>query len=66
MQDENWSKKCAKILQFCHQTIIALVKAEYPDLALRLFLQGTLTIGQIRFQNYETIAYEFFSQVMSL
>ncbi|KAL1115285.1 hypothetical protein AAG570_007316 [Ranatra chinensis] len=65
-QDDMWDKKCGKILQFCHQTIMALVKAEYADLALRLFLHGTLAIGQIRFTNYETIAYEFLSQAFTL
>lgn len=65
-EDEVWSKKCTKIFQFCYQTIVALVKAEYAELALRLFLQGTLAIGEICFENYETIAYEFLSQAFTL
>lgn len=63
-QDEYWQKKCAKIFQFCHQTISALTKAELAELPLRLFLQGALAIGQIDFENHESIAYEFVSQVI--
>ena len=63
MQDENWEKKCGKIFQFCHQTIGALIKAEQAEIPLRLFLQGALAAGRIKFENSETVAYEFFSQV---
>lgn len=66
MQDDKWEKKCNKIFQFCHQTISALIKAELAELPLRLFLQGALVAGQIKFENYETVAYEFISQVLSL
>lgn len=52
-----------KIFQFSHQTITALVKAEYAELPLRLFLQGALAIDKIDFENHETVAYEFMSQV---
>ncbi|CAG9821025.1 unnamed protein product [Phaedon cochleariae] len=65
-KDDKWEKKCTKIFQFCHQTITALVKAELADLPLRLFLQGALAIDQIRFENHETVAYEFMSQAFSL
>lgn len=64
--DDNWSKKCQKLFQFCHSTITSLVKAELAELPLRLFLQGALAIDQIRFDNHETIAYEFMSQAFSL
>lgn len=64
--DPNWEKKCIKIFQFCHQTITALVKAEYYELPLRLFLQGALAINNIDFNGYENVAYEFFSQAFSL
>ncbi|XP_045469525.1 vacuolar protein sorting-associated protein 35 isoform X2 [Harmonia axyridis] len=64
--DERWDKKCQKIFQFCHQTIMALVKAELAELPLRLFLQGALAIDQIKFDNHETVAYEFMSQAFSL
>ncbi|XP_060536542.1 vacuolar protein sorting-associated protein 35 [Cylas formicarius] len=65
-KEEKWDKKCTKLFQFCHQTITALVKAELAELPLRLFLQGSLAIDQIGFDNHETIAYEFMSQAFSL
>lgn len=65
-EDDKWEKKCQKIFQFCHQTITALIKAEMAELPLRLFLQGALAAGQIKFENHETIAYEFVSQAFSL
>ncbi|XP_046683353.1 vacuolar protein sorting-associated protein 35 isoform X3 [Homalodisca vitripennis] len=65
-EDENWQKKCGKIFQFCRLTISALIKAELAELPLRLFLQGALAIGQIRFENHEIVAYEFLSQAFSL
>lgn len=61
-----WQKKCQKIFQFCHSTITALVKVELAELPLRLFLQGALAISAIRFENHETVAYEFMSQAFSL
>lgn len=63
-QDENWEKKCQKIFQFCHQTVGALIKADMAEMPLRLFLQGALTAGEIEFENHETVAYEFMSQVL--
>ena len=33
------------------------------ELPLRLFLQGAMTAGEIKFENFETVAYEFMSQV---
>jgi len=63
LQDEKWDKKCQKIFQFCHQTIGALIKAEFAELSLRLFLQGALTASQVSFETQETVAYEFVSQV---
>ena len=33
------------------------------ELPLRLFLQGALSAGEIGFENHETVAYEFMSQV---
>jgi len=58
-----WEKKCQKIFQFCHQTITALIKAELAELPLRLFLQGAIAVGLMEFENHETVAYEFMSQV---
>ncbi|XP_012265387.1 vacuolar protein sorting-associated protein 35 isoform X4 [Athalia rosae] len=65
-QDDVWQKKCQKIFQFCHATITALMKAELAELPLRLFLQGAIAIGEIRFDNFETVAYEFMSQAFSI
>lgn len=62
-QDDKWEKKCQKIFTFCHHTISALIKAELAELPLRLFLQGAVAAGQIGFENHETVAYEFMSQV---
>lgn len=63
-QDDKWEKKCQKIFSFAHQTISALIKAELAELPLRLFLQGALAAGEIGFENHETVAYEFMSQVL--
>uniref|UniRef100_A0A6M2DK37 Vacuolar protein sorting-associated protein 35 n=1 Tax=Xenopsylla cheopis TaxID=163159 RepID=A0A6M2DK37_XENCH len=65
-EDSMWDKKCQKILQFCHGTIAALARAEYPELSLRLYLQGALCISQVKFSNHESVAYEFMSQAFSL
>ncbi|XP_073234316.1 vacuolar protein sorting-associated protein 35-like [Porites lutea] len=65
-EDDKWDKKCQKIFQFCHQTITALAKAEYAELSLRLFLQGSLVADQTGFSNSETVAYEFMSQAFAL
>lgn len=62
-QDDKWEKKCQKIFSFAHQTISALIKAELAELPLRLFLQGALAAAEIGFENHETVAYEFMSQV---
>lgn len=65
-EDENWDKKCQKIIQFCHATITSIARAELPDLALRLFLQGALCIGQIGYTNHEAVAYDFMTQAFSI
>lgn len=65
-QDDKWEKKCQKIFSFAHQTISALIKAELAELPLRLFLQGALAAGEIGFENHETVAYEFMSQVLKI
>lgn len=62
-EDEMWDKKCQKILQFCHNTITVLARADLPELALRLYLQGALVIGQLEYSNHETVAYDFMTQV---
>jgi vacuolar protein sorting-associated protein 35 len=65
-EDENWEKKCQKIIQFCHSSITSIAKAELPDLALRLFLQGAIVIGQIQHDNHEAVAYDFMTQAFSI
>ena len=42
---------------------MALVKAEMSELPFRLFLQGALVLGTIPFEDQETVAYEYMSQV---
>lgn len=64
--DEMWEKKMQKIYTFCHQTITALSKAEFSDLALKLFLQAALTADYTTFDKSESIAYEFMSQVCAV
>ena len=64
--DDKWAKKVAKIFQFCHNTITALVKAEMSELPLRLYLQGALILDGVLYENQETVAYEFISQAFSL
>merc|ERR1712241_1025516 len=65
-KDDKWEKKVAKLFQFCHTTLMALVKAEMSELPLRLFLQGALVLDAIPFETQETMAYEFISQAFSL
>lgn len=65
-EDELWNKKCQKILQYCHSTISTLAKADLPDLALRLYLQGALVIDKMAYTNHETVAYDFMTQAFSL
>ena len=62
-EDPVWEKKVKKIFEFCHKVITGLTKAEYIDLAFRLFLQAALTADKIEFEQAESIAYEFMSQV---
>ena len=46
-EDEKWEKKVAKIFQFCHATIAALVKADMAELPLRMYLQGVLALDKV-------------------
>lgn len=64
--DEKWDMKVQKLMQFCHGTITVLARAELPELALRLFLQGALVIDRIGYSNHETVAYDFMTQVIEL
>ena len=47
-EDDKWEKKVAKIFQFCHATIAALVKADMAELPLRMYLQGVLALDKVR------------------
>jgi len=63
-EDEKWEKKCDKIFKFCFQTINALIKAELQaELPFKLFLQGSIALCDIEYENCENITYEFISQV---
>lgn len=65
-EDDKWDKKCQKLFSFCHSTIGALIKAELPELSLRMFLQGALCASQISFETQETVTYEYMSQAFTL
>ncbi|KAL5248608.1 hypothetical protein ACHWQZ_G017700 [Mnemiopsis leidyi] len=65
-EDEKWEKKVCKILQYINSLLSALVKAEYWDLALRLFLQSALICDLMGIQTAETIAYEFVSRAFAI
>lgn len=65
--DDKWEKKCDKIFKFCFQTINALIKAELPaEMAFRLFLNGSIALCEIAYDNCENITYEFISQAIAL
>jgi vacuolar protein sorting-associated protein 35 len=66
-EDDKWGKKCDKIFKFCFQIINSLIKAELPaEISFRLFLQGSIALADIQYENSEDITYEFLSQVMIL
>ncbi|XP_040566607.1 vacuolar protein sorting-associated protein 35 isoform X1 [Lepeophtheirus salmonis] len=65
-KDDKWEKKVDKVLQFSHNTISALVKADMAELPLRLYLQGAAVMDKIVWENQETLAYEFMSQAFSI
>ena len=55
-----WERKAQKLFQYAHQTTSALAKADYPALALRLFLACASAADELQF---ESIAYEFMTRV---
>nr|CAG4651575.1 EOG090X00QE [Triops cancriformis] len=65
-EDPLWEKKVEKIFSFVHQSISALVKVDLAELSLQLFLQAALAVDTVPFANQETVAYEFFSQALTL
>lgn len=64
--DDMWDKKIQKIFSFVNQCITVLIKAEQTVSALRLFLQGALVADGVQYDKRETVAYEFFSQALTL
>ena len=58
--DELWVKKTQKVFQFSHQTTSALAKSGQFEMAFKLFLQCAQAADVC---NFETIAYEFITQV---
>jgi len=60
--EKNWNEKCQKVIDFCSSTINLIAKAELPELALRLYLQAAILSGEIRYTNYEAVAYDFMTQ----
>jgi len=60
---EQWSKVGRKIFKFAHETVLALVRTDHKELAMRLFLQCTTAASNCKF---ETIAYEFLTQVFEI
>jgi vacuolar protein sorting-associated protein 35 len=62
--DEKWDKKCDKIFRMCFQIINSLIKAEIQaELAFKLFLEGSIALAEIAYDNSENITYEFLTQV---
>ena len=41
-EDDMWEKKCGKLYSLVRQVVIALAEADYPILAIKLFLQAAL------------------------
>ncbi|VDP00365.1 unnamed protein product [Soboliphyme baturini] len=66
-KDDKWEKKIKVIFQFVHQTVSVLMNdAQFPDMALRLFLQGACIADEIKFESHEIVAYEYMSQAISI
>ncbi|XP_075239020.1 vacuolar protein sorting-associated protein 35-like [Convolutriloba macropyga] len=66
-QDENWGKKCQKIVGgYCKQLVETIAADEKGELALRMYLQCALVVDKLPFDQHESLAYEFFSQALAL
>eukprot|EP00127_Corallochytrium_limacisporum_P006804 Clim_evm19s236 gene=Clim_evmTU19s236 len=62
-EDENWQRKCQKILQFCNRIAKAVLKADPGFASLRMFLQVALVAnGEI----FKEAAYDFFTQALTV
>lgn len=65
--DEKWDKKCDKIFRMCFQIINSLIKVEIqPEVAFKLFLEGSIALAEISYDNSENITYEFLTQVIMM
>jgi len=65
-EDDKWEKKVLKILQYVNTLLAILVKAEYWELSLRLFLQSALVCDMVGLEAAESISYEFVSQAFAI
>eukprot|EP01087_Luapelamoeba_hula_P009270 TRINITY_DN2384_c0_g1_i2.p1 TRINITY_DN2384_c0_g1~~TRINITY_DN2384_c0_g1_i2.p1 ORF type:complete len:687 (-),score=126.58 TRINITY_DN2384_c0_g1_i2:60-1916(-) len=60
---ETWERVGKRIFKFAHETVLALARTDYKDLAMRLFLQCAKSAS---YAGFETIAYEFLTQVFEI
>eukprot|EP00005_Dracoamoeba_jomungandri_P001243 CAMPEP_0174251206 /NCGR_PEP_ID=MMETSP0439-20130205/1106_1 /TAXON_ID=0 /ORGANISM="Stereomyxa ramosa, Strain Chinc5" /LENGTH=795 /DNA_ID=CAMNT_0015331467 /DNA_START=31 /DNA_END=2418 /DNA_ORIENTATION=- len=61
--DEQWNRVGKRVFKFAHETVTALARTDYKELAMRLFLQCAKAASTAKF---ETIAYEFLTQVFEI
>jgi len=61
--EETWDRVGKRIFKFAHETVTALARTDYKELAMRLFLQCSKAASSAHF---ETIAYEFLTQVFEI
>jgi len=60
---EEWNRVGTRIFKFAHETVTALARTDYKELAMRLFMQCTHAAS---LAGFEKIAYEFFTQVFEI
>ena len=60
---ETWERVGKRIFKFAHETVTALARTDYKETAMRLFLQCAKAASSASF---ETISYEFLTQVYLL
>ena len=58
--DDEWNKVGKRVFKFAHETVTALARTDYKQLAMRLYLQCAEAASR---GGFETIAYEFLTQV---
>jgi len=61
--EETWERVGKRIFKFAHETVLALAKTDFKEMAMRLFLQCAKAASSA---NFETIAYEFLTQVFEI